>query len=57
MLAHDEALEHIVNCCLEPMDFLEALVRLADSVQGNTRGPVRRSKEIFEVCPPVIITV
>lgn len=50
MLVTDELLGRTKMCSLEPTDFLEALVRLADALQGDTDPPPFTCGEAFEVC-------
>lgn len=49
MLVTDELVDRTKNCCLTPVDFLEAMVRLADAMpkSGDT-WPT--TEEAFEVC-------
>lgn len=51
MLVTDELLDRTKNCCLTPVDFLEALVRLADAVRGSGEvwPPVEDSFEVFRL--------
>lgn len=48
MLTTDELLDRSKHCCLTPVDFLEALVRLADAIQGgrDLSPPVEESFEV-----------
>lgn len=51
MLVVDELLDDEKNRCLTPVDFLEALVRLADAMQGS-RDSCLPVEESFEVWNP-----
>lgn len=48
MLVEDELLDRTKNSCLTPVDFLEALVRLADAMHGINRDVWPPAEESFE---------
>lgn len=49
MLVTDELVDRTKNCCLTPVDFLEAIVRLADAMP-KTGDSWPTTEEAFEVC-------
>lgn len=48
MLVTDELVDRTKNCCLTPVDFLEAVVRLADAMPTEA-GVWPTTEESFEV--------
>lgn len=49
MLVEDELVDRTKNCCLTPVDFLEAVVRLADAMEGKGDSWSMTAEEAFEV--------